>query len=53
MLKRFNSDLTLKARIESLLERQQDLLDLNQYERPEQPEHVDPQHTLRAYMDDQ
>jgi hypothetical protein len=35
------------------LARKQSFLDLDQDERPEQPEHVDPQHTLRAYMDDQ
>jgi hypothetical protein len=29
------------------------LLDLDQDERLEQPVHVEPQHTLRAYMDDQ
>jgi hypothetical protein len=42
----------LQEHIGSLLARKQSFLDLDQDERPEQPEHVDPQHTLRAYMDD-
>ncbi len=53
VLTRFNLDLSLQERISLLLARKQDFLALDQYARPVQPEHVDPQHALRAYMDDQ
>ncbi len=53
VLNRFNADPILQEHIGSLLARKQSFLDLDQDERAEQPEHVDPQHTLRAYMDDQ
>ncbi len=53
VLTRFNVDIRLQERIRLLRAREQDFLVLDQYARPVQPEHVDPQHTLRAYMDDQ
>jgi hypothetical protein len=53
VLNRFNADPILQEHIGSLLARKQSLLDLDQDERPEQLEQVDPQHTLRAYMNDQ
>jgi hypothetical protein len=53
VLNRFNANPILQEHIESLLARKQSFLDLDQDERLEQPVHVDPQHTLRAYMDDQ
>ncbi len=53
VLTRFNLDMSLQERIRLLRAREQDFLVVDQYARPAQPEHVDPQHTLRAYMDDQ
>ncbi len=54
VLTRFNSNPILQEHIGLLLvARKQDLLDVDQYARPEQPEHVEPQHALRAYMDEQ
>ena len=58
VLARFNADPALQRHIQDLLARRQDFLDLNQdtgpFARSEPPAlDVDPQDSLRAYMDDQ
>jgi hypothetical protein len=57
VLERFNANHDLQGRIRALLAQRQDFLGLDKDtspdERPEQPEYVDPQRTLRAYMDEQ
>jgi len=57
VLERFNANHDLQGRIRALLAQKRDFLALDQDTGPdartEQPEYVDPQSSLRAYMDDQ